>query len=232
MIKNKREGINMPILETIELRNHMVPSKKLLRNHFPITLDSESVKQTNCYGYCLGITYPNLNFCPGFTIAPDNNSWIDNPERLIEDCTLDLQNLNRPFRRISLEDVTFVEENEYYIDVHSMDSSRSLLPSEYANPENKWTELLEENEYLVKVFYTPSNSRIRGGDFHFIRQDRQTGIWFHKMGWQRQPDIIRSDNGLWSPIPGREPTKITSIFCDGFSYTYLPLVYFAITEPC
>lgn len=222
----------MPILEVVEIRNSMVPSKRLLRNHFPIILDSESVEQTNCYGYSLGITHPHIKFRPGFTIDPDSFCWEDNPEKLLEACTSDLQNLKRPFRQISLDDVTFVEENEYFIDIHSCDSCRSLLPSEHANSENKWKELLAENEYLVKVFYTPSNRILKGGDFHFIRQDRQTGVWFHKMGWHRQPDLVRSDNGFWGPVPGKEPTKITGISHGGFSYAYEPLVYFAITEPC
>lgn len=227
----EREGISMPIRQILEIRNSMVPSKRLLQNHFPIILDSESVEQTNCYGYCLGIKHSSIKFRPGFTVDSDTDAWKDNPKELLEECIIDLQNLNRPFRKIALDDVTFVEENEYFIDVHSSDSCRSLLPSKYTNFENKWAELLAPNEYLIKVFYTPSNCNLKDGDFHFIRQDRQTGLWFHKMGWYRQPDLVRSDNGFWSPVPGREPTKITSIFHSGFSYAYEPLAYFAITEP-
>ncbi len=89
---------------------------------------------------------------------------------------------------------------------------------------------LQENEYLVKVFYTPPNKELPTGDFHFIRQDRDTGIWFHKMGWYRQPDIVQSDPGYEGPIPGSEPSNITSNGKDGFSYVYDSVAYLAIKE--
>lgn len=89
---------------------------------------------------------------------------------------------------------------------------------------------LQENEYLVKVFYTPPNRKLPAGDFHFIRQDRATEVWFHKMGWHRQPDVVQSDPGYEGPIPGSEPSSITSHDNDGFSYEYAPVVYLAIIE--
>lgn len=89
---------------------------------------------------------------------------------------------------------------------------------------------LQENEYLVKVFYTPPNKKLPAGDFHFVRQDRDTGIWFHKMGWYRQPDIIQSDPEYEKVIPGIEPSTFTVNYDDGFSYVYDPVAYLAIEE--
>lgn len=90
--------------------------------------------------------------------------------------------------------------------------------------------VLRDNEYLIKVFYTPPNSELPEGDFHFVRQDKKTGKWFHKMGWYRQPEFVKSDPGCKGPIPGIEPTTFTMHYDDGFTYTYKSVGYFAITE--
>lgn len=89
---------------------------------------------------------------------------------------------------------------------------------------------LGENEFLIKVFYTPPNEKLPNGDFHFVRQDRKTGKWCHKLGWNRQPDLVQSDQGYEGPIPGSEPTTFTRHETDGFTYVYDPVGYFAITE--
>lgn len=75
---------------------------------------------------------------------------------------------------------------------------------------------LRKNEYLIKVLYS-FVSRFND-DFHFIRQDKDTGIWFHKQGWYNQPVLI-------SPTPNKEPSVLNTLF-----YVYHSVGYFAITE--
>ncbi len=82
--------------------------------------------------------------------------------------------------------------------------------------------ILGENEYLIKAFYSPPNEKSKVGDFHFIRQDKQTGFWFQK--WkEEQPTII---------LPNLEfgPTIINSVWDDGFVFKYEAVGYYAITE--
>lgn len=214
-----------------QMLTSMVSSRTLLANHFPAFLNPQVVESTNAYGYCLGIANDTIWLRPGFTLDSKPFCFKDDPEKLLEACKLDFRNLCRRFRQITLDNITFVEDTEYFIDVHSAHSSRSPLPVDLSTFQNKWADLLAKDEYLVKVFYTPSNKKLSNGDFHFIRQDRETGIWFHKMGYKRQPDLVRSDDGFLSPIPGKEPTKITGVCHDGFSYTYEPIAYFAMKEP-
>lgn len=89
---------------------------------------------------------------------------------------------------------------------------------------------LKENEYLVKVFHTPPNKKIPAGDYHFIRQDRQTGIWFHKIGWYRQPEIVRSITEFRAEISESEPLTFTAQYDYSFFYVYNPVAYLAIAE--
>ncbi len=89
---------------------------------------------------------------------------------------------------------------------------------------------LNSNEYLVKVFYTPPNSRLLCGDFHFIRKDPKTGKWFHKMGWYNQPCLVRLDNDYKKKHLGEEPDRITNREEDGFFFVYRAVYYLAITE--
>lgn len=89
---------------------------------------------------------------------------------------------------------------------------------------------LDESEYLIKVFFTPQNSRMARGDFHLIRQDRKTQKWFHKMGWNNQPCLTQLDCDYKKKHLGQEPNRITTRENDGFSFVYLPVCYLAITE--
>ncbi len=82
--------------------------------------------------------------------------------------------------------------------------------------------ILGENEYLIKAFYSLPNKKSKVGDFHFIRRDKQTGLWFQK--WKKsQPQIIQPNFKLG-------PTRINSIWNDGFVFRYEAIGYFAITE--
>lgn len=84
--------------------------------------------------------------------------------------------------------------------------------------------ILGENEYLIKVFYSPPNEKSKVGDFHFIRQDKKTGLWFQK--WkEKQPEIIQSH-----VISEFGPNVINSIWDDGFVFKYEAVGYFAIGE--
>lgn len=84
--------------------------------------------------------------------------------------------------------------------------------------------ILEENEYLIKVFFSPPNEKSKVGDFHFIRQDNQTRFWFQK--WKKhQPKIIQPNL-----ISEFGPTIINSIWDDGFLFKYEAIGYFAIKD--
>lgn len=76
---------------------------------------------------------------------------------------------------------------------------------------------LEENEYLIKLFYCSPSERFPNGTFHFIRQNKDTGIWYDKPGIN-QPRFI-----------GDEPDVI--LFTDSItrvSFNFYPICYFAI----
>lgn len=81
---------------------------------------------------------------------------------------------------------------------------------------------LQPNEYLVKVYSLPPAKFAPDGDFHFIRQDRKTGRWFHKMGWYDQPDFVQEEDN-------EEPSVIVTRSL-GETYLYHEVGYFAITE--
>lgn len=81
---------------------------------------------------------------------------------------------------------------------------------------------LKSNEYLVKLYLLPASIIVPEGDFHFIRQDKKTGRWFHKMGWYDQPDFVQEDDS-------EEPGVIVES-ANGKVYIYREVCYFAITE--
>lgn len=84
--------------------------------------------------------------------------------------------------------------------------------------------ILGENEYLIKAFYTPPNKKSTIGDFHFIRQDKQTGFWFQKYKG-KQPEILPPNL-----VPKLGPDIINASFDDGSVFKYEAVGYFAITE--
>lgn len=91
---------------------------------------------------------------------------------------------------------------------------------------------LKEGEYLVKVFYALSNEDYDGGDFHFIRQDRRTKRWFHKMGWCGQPEFVRDDDDTSFEFESNgEPRsfRLKEWFNEEPLF-YKPLMYLAIKE--
>ena len=48
---------------------------------------------------------------------------------------------------------------------------------------------LKPNEYLIKIFYSDPSSSHPMGDFHVIRQNKETNLWYHKPGFHNQPVI-------------------------------------------
>lgn len=84
--------------------------------------------------------------------------------------------------------------------------------------------ILGENEYLIKAFYTPPNEKLNRCDFHFIRQDKQTGFWFHKYKGN-QPQVLTPNL-----VPKLGPDIINTSFDDGSVFKYEAVGYFAITE--
>lgn len=85
---------------------------------------------------------------------------------------------------------------------------------------------LEEKEYLIKLFFTKPRNSLTDGDFHFVRFDNCTNIWFHKMGWHLQPDIVRDGFGRRVEWKNSEPDR----FYDSFMGIIEPLGYFVIKE--
>lgn len=82
---------------------------------------------------------------------------------------------------------------------------------------------LKANEYLVKAYILPPIEYAKKGDFHFIRQDKKTGKWFHKMGWYDQPDFVVRAKGKMAP-------KTIEVSILDEIYSYCEVCYFAITE--
>lgn len=198
----------MPNKETLNkdmldaIRNSIVRGKDLLNGYFPISLDEETVSNINCYAYSLGIMFHTFTKLRGFY----------NPG--------------------------FTEHNDF----HSGDTDETLLEKIHRDLNNigiNYRDIvinsdvhLKENEYLVKVYMVNPNEKIPKGDFHFIRQDRASGKWFHKLGWFRQPDIFQCDPGFEdeSCTPGKASDIITSVYDDGFRCIYHTVGYLAIEE--
>ncbi len=78
-----------------------------------------------------------------------------------------------------------------------------------------------EGEYLVKLYLKTGPRE----DFHFVRRDPITGIWFHKIGTLNQP--MRC-----SLMPENPKQNLTVWWCQSNQYVeYAPVCYFTITEP-
>lgn len=91
---------------------------------------------------------------------------------------------------------------------------------------------LEEDEYLIKVFYTEPFDGCYYRDYHLVRCDPNTGIWFHKFGGHNQPEVIISSRKYEfnHSYPGAEPHSIIQHGTNGDVLKYTPLGYFAIKE--
>ena len=198
----------MPVKQTLPadtidaIKQSIVRGDSLLNQGVPINLDENIANSTNCYAYSIGIMYNFLTKTRGFYNPGFTEYDCFKPEDTPEDL------------------MTRVK--------HDLDNLgikyREIMPDEKTK--------LNENEYLVKLFMADPNVKIPRGDFHFIRQDRKSGKWFHKLGWVRQPDIIQSDPGFQDDsIPGDEPDTFTTHCEDGFSYVYYEVGYLAIEEP-
>lgn len=64
--------------------------------------------------------------------------------------------------------------------------------------------LLEKGEYIIRVYFQQDPTRETG--FHFIRRSRKHDVWFHKEGWEREPDLVKV------PIESYEKKKKRSSF--------------------
>jgi len=82
---------------------------------------------------------------------------------------------------------------------------------------------LEDDEYLVKIFYLSPSEACPQGEFHFIRQNRATGIWYHMPGHSKQPGVIE----LVGSQANDEPDELISEDMKSF---YYPLGYLAIGQ--
>ena len=197
----------MPIKETISneemenIKNSIVRSKNLLKGGVPIQLDESAVKGTNCYAYSMGIMYNQYTKLKGYY----NPGFTEH------------------------ESFEGTEDKEMLVSKIQADLSNIGIRFRVLDLDDEIK--LEDDEYLVKVFKTEINKELPRGDFHFIRQDRESKKWFHKLGWVRQPDIIQSDPEYDDgSTPGLEPTSFTTHCKDGFEYMYYPVVYLVIKE--
>lgn len=185
----------------MDIRDSIVRSNSLLSEGVPISLDETTVNAINCYAYSMGIMYNFFTVLRGFY----NPGFTENDSFKPDDTPEILMN------RIK----------------HDLDN----IGIKYREVIDEEKDELEENEYLVKIFMADPNEEIPKGDFHFIRQDRKTGKWFHKFGWKKQPEVIQSDPGYDDDsIPGDEPGEITIHCKNNFSYTFYEVGYLAIEE--
>lgn len=129
--------------------------------------------------------------------------------------------------------ITYTEEAHYYpgftehmghmpIDNYDMISSVCLdlknLGFKYRKINLHDEIKLDKGEYLIKAYLARPNSKVINGDFHFVRKDNESGLWFHKFG--TTSPCLTDDNGI-------EPEEIVEISTD---LHYKPIVYFAIKE--
>lgn len=78
---------------------------------------------------------------------------------------------------------------------------------------------LAEGEYLVKALYSEPSADFPTGEFHLIRQNPDTGIWYDKPGFPNQARVISnpSDDELFA-------TKLKP----GINVKYTPICYFVL----
>lgn len=87
-----------------------------------------------------------------------------------------------------------------------------------------------ENEYLIKLFYSSPNSYLPDGDFHFVRQDPKSKLWFHKLGWKNQPELVQSCVPKNNTLLGTEPIEFDFVDSNNnLAYKLEPICYFAIS---
>lgn len=85
---------------------------------------------------------------------------------------------------------------------------------------------LQEDEVLIKLFYYPPSKAFPKGDFHFIRQNKETGIWYHKPGANQVCCLEGIDDK-----ENFDPDEL--IFTEESTkeiFRYFPLCYFALKE--
>ena len=178
-----------------EMKESFVTENRLfsVKNRDVIPLSEELALKINCYAFAIGCLCPSEtgeDYVPGFT----ENSPYESQEDLTQKVILDLTNLGRSFRKLSL-----------------------------FGPRD-----LKENEYLIKLFYTQPSKDMPCGDFHFLRQNKETKIWYHKPGFYNQPVVASIVNSSETIL---DPDEL--IFVDQETkkpYIYYPICYFAIEE--
>ena len=120
----------------------------------------------------------------------------------------------------------FTEEYKYYFEYPGKNIFLGLIEKDLKNLNLKYrifglnsTIELKENEYLIKVLICYEDDY----DFHFVRQDPKTKLWFEKDGFYNQPELSQPNpkNGKI----GNEPELLKQ-----GNDIYKPVFYIAITE--
>lgn len=91
---------------------------------------------------------------------------------------------------------------EDFLDKMKMDLKNLGFSCRKLNMSN--SDSLEKGEYIIRVYFQEDPTKEPG--FHFIRKSRKHGVWFHKEGWQREPDLVKV------PIESYEKKKKHSSF--------------------
>ena len=77
---------------------------------------------------------------------------------------------------------------------HNKEDFLNKMKSDFQNLGFSYREVidftsLEKGEYLIRVYFQEDPTKEPG--FHFIRKSRKHGVWFHKEGWEREPDLVK-----------------------------------------
>lgn len=78
---------------------------------------------------------------------------------------------------------------------------------------------ITESEYLIRIFYSDPTPFFPAGEFHFVRQDPNTGTWYHKPGFPNQIEIAQTSDLCFS-------TK----FKPEVNVKYYPVCYMALKD--
>ena len=177
------------------MKNSIVGTSELIDSSGNVKpLDEKTVLNTNCYAYSLGIMYNHDCFSDYWSYTV---GFTTNTHTCIH------SDPDRLVEQIKC-DLMFLGLKYRYIPLNGNVSIKS-------------------NEYLIKVFHIPPFPDYPKCNFHFIRQDPKTKLWFHKWGWFRQPEYCKPTSKYEGPSIGFEPNFIeTPLFkCN-------PVCYFAI----
>lgn len=184
------------------IKSSIVPTKKLITGTTPNSLSNKICENINCYAYALGIMWNGneVYFRPGFT----EKSIDDQDDR-------DILNDSDIFMKGICSDLENLRISYRQID---LDGEKSL----------------EDGEYLIKVFFSKTYGIFPNSEFHFVRFDKHTNIWYHKFGWFEQPKVVNDfsyDRVKYKDSEQSEPDGFFDL--DGVT-NLEPLGYFVIKE--